>query len=189
MSLPSHPRPLRLASIPVLVALTFLIGTATATGATLSGAAGSSGTVTATASGSTTWVWPLDPPHTVARPFIAPATPYSSGHRGIDLHGAVGSAVYAPAGGVVHFSGFVVDRPVISIRHPGGLVSSFEPVISKLVAGTVVHRGDTIGALQSGHCGAPCLHFGVRLHGEYVSPLGYLGGIPRSVLLPTRPLR
>ncbi|GAA3748643.1 hypothetical protein GCM10022239_25030 [Leifsonia bigeumensis] len=172
----------------MLVALTFLIGTATATGATLSDAAGSSDTLTAIASGSTTWVWPLDPPHTVARPFIAPATPYASGHRGIDLHGAVGSAVYAPADGVVHFSGVVVDRPVISIRHPGGLVSSFEPVTSELVAGTVVHRGDTIGALQSGDCGAPCLHFGVRLHGEYVSPLRYLVGIPRSVLLPTRPL-
>lgn len=189
MSLPSHIRPRRLASTAVLVALTFLVGTPTATGATLPGRTASADAVIAIGSGSATWSWPLDPPHPIARPFIAPATPYSSGHRGIDIHGAVGAAVHAPADGVVHFSGFVVDRPVISIRHAGGLVSSFEPVISELVAGMVVHRGDTIGALQSGHCGAPCLHFGVRRHGEYVSPLGYLGGIPRSVLLPTRQLR
>src|SRR5690606_31996405 len=125
----------------------------------------------------------------IVRPFVAPATPYASGHRGIDIRGTAGAAVVAPADGVVHFSGFVVDRPVLSIRHPGGLISSYEPVTSELVAGTVVHRGDTIGALQSGHGGAPCLHFGVRLHGDYVSPLLYLGGIPRSVLLPTRRLR
>lgn len=134
------------------------------------------------------WAWPLGPAHVIVRPFVAPETPYSSGHRGIDVRGTEGQAVIAPADGVVHFAGFVVDRPVLSIRHSGGLISSFEPVTSTLVAGMAVHRGDTIGALQSGHCGAPCLHFGVRRHGEYVSPLNYLGGIPRSVLLPTRPL-
>ncbi|WP_443208538.1 hypothetical protein [Salinibacterium sp. PAMC 21357] len=40
--------------------------------------------------------------------------------------------------------------------------------------------------MQAGHCTRPCLHFGVRVEGEYVSPLNYLSGIPRAVLLPTR---
>ncbi len=97
----------------------------------------------------------------------------------------------------MHFVGVVVDRSVISIEHAGGLISSFEPVSSPLAEGVLVHRGEQIGTLraakagapQSGHCGAPCLHFGVRLHGQYVSPLNYLGGIPHSILLPTREIR
>lgn len=131
------------------------------------------------------WQWPVDPPRSIVRPFIAPATPYAPGHRGIDVR-APGATVYAPTAGVVHFAGFVVDRPVLSIRHPGDLISSYEPVVTDLVAGDAVARGDAIGTVQSGHCAATCLHFGVRLHGEYVSPLLFLGGLPRSVLLPTR---
>ncbi|MBC7760672.1 MAG: M23 family peptidase, partial [Candidatus Saccharibacteria bacterium] len=60
------------------------------------------------------WQWPVDVPHVMLRPFIAPATAYASGHRGIDLDTENGS-LYAPADGVVHFAGTVVDRPVLSI--------------------------------------------------------------------------
>jgi murein DD-endopeptidase MepM/ murein hydrolase activator NlpD len=135
------------------------------------------------------WQWPVDPPRSVVRPYVAPATPYSVGHRGVDLGALPGGVVYAPADGVVHFSGFVVDRPVLSIRHPGGLISSYEPVESSLSAGTPVQRGQPVGTVLAGHCGpVGCVHLGVRLDGEYVSPLLYLGEVPRSVLLPTRPL-
>lgn len=140
------------------------------------------------AEGATTlWQWPADEPRMLVRPYIAPATPYSAGHRGIDVASAEGG-VYSPAAGVVHFAGVVVDRPVLSIRHSGGLLSSFEPVTTELAAGDHVERGERVGTLQPGHCSTPCLHFGVRLHGDYVSPFNYLGGIPHSVLLPTRPL-
>jgi murein DD-endopeptidase MepM/ murein hydrolase activator NlpD len=131
------------------------------------------------------WRWPVDPPRSIARNYLAPATPYSSGHRGVDIR-APGSVVYAPAAGVVHFAGVVVDRPVLSIQHAGGLLSSYEPVQSSLSAGQVVHRGDVIGTVLPGHCSGQCLHFGVRLHGEYVNPLRFLGGVPWAVLLPTR---
>ena len=130
----------------------------------------------------------MDAPHPIVRPFIAPVTPYASGHRGIDIAAAEGTTVRAPASGIVHFSGFVVDRYVVSIDHGRGILSSFEPVLSTLAEGTVVQRGEPIGALQSGHCRAPCLHLGVRVNGMYVSPLNFLGGIPHSVLLPTRAL-
>jgi murein DD-endopeptidase MepM/ murein hydrolase activator NlpD len=133
------------------------------------------------------WHWPVDGPRMLVRPYLAPATPYGAGHRGIDVSGT-SEVVYAPADGVVHFAGTVVDRPVLSIRHSGGLISSFEPVATSLLAGDSVRAGELVGTLQAGHCSAPCLHFGVRLHGEYVSPFVYLGGIPHSVLLPTRPL-
>lgn len=146
------------------------------------------GTRAEDAAASVRWDWPIGPPFRVVRPFLAPPTPYSSGHRGIDIGGGLGSEVRAPASGVVHFAGWVVDRPVLSIRHGDGLISSFEPVASVLVEGEPVVRGQVVGVLQAGHCAMPCLHFGVRRHGEYVSPLLYLGGIERSVLLPTRRL-
>ena len=139
------------------------------------------------------WSWPLPAPHPIVGGFIAPANPYGSGHRGIDISTAavpVAAAVTvsAPADGVVHFVGMVAGRPVISLRHADGLVSSYEPVQSQLTSGAVVVRGEPIGILLAGHCEQTCLHFGVRRYGEYVSPLNYLGDIPRSVLLPTRQL-
>jgi hypothetical protein len=150
------------------------------TAATLVAAIGAEPTVTR---GS--WAWPVGAPRSIVRPFIAPATAYSAGHRGIDI-AATGTTVVAPDDGTVHFAGVVVDRPVLSIEHAGGVLSSYEPVETVLVAGAVVHRGDALGTLLPGHCSRVCLHFGVREDGRYVSPLLYLGGIERSVLLPTR---
>jgi murein DD-endopeptidase MepM/ murein hydrolase activator NlpD len=133
------------------------------------------------------WSWPTDPPHRVVTPYRAPASPWAPGHRGIDIAAAPGSAVRAPAEGVVHFAGVVVDRPVLSIRHDGGLISSYEPVVASVARGDEVMRGQPIGEVQAGHCeGDACVHFGVRLDGEYVSPLLLLGGLERAVLLPVR---
>lgn len=132
------------------------------------------------------WMWPVDPPRVVTHAYLAPATPWASGHRGVDVESR-STVVYAPADGVVHFAGFVVDRPVLSIKHAGAVLSSFEPVTTTLVAGDLVRRGDVIGTLEPGHCRVVlCLHLGARIGGEYVSPLLFLGGVPRSVLLPTR---
>ena len=132
------------------------------------------------------WAWPVSGTHRIVRPFIAPATPYSAGHRGIDI--AASGDVLAPADGIVHFSGFVVDRDVLSIEHPGDVISSYEPVDSPLRAGDPVTRGEVVGVIEPGHCAELCLHFGVRVHGQYVSPLLFLGGVQRPVLLPTRSL-
>lgn len=167
---------IRMWSVVFLASVLALIGAAPAAG------------LTANPKNFPAWVWPVANPHPVLRPFVAPETPYSTGHRGIDIAAPVGSAVRAPAAGIVHFSGFVVDRNLISIDHGGGIISSFEPVLSHLSEGTLVHRGEKIGVLQSGHCRTPCLHLGARSYGKYVSPLNFLGGIPYSVLLPTRPL-
>jgi murein DD-endopeptidase MepM/ murein hydrolase activator NlpD len=135
---------------------------------------------------STRWEWPVADPHPIVRPYIAPETPYSAGHRGIDIDGGASTEVRAPADGIVHFVGTVVDRPVLSIRHPDGLISRYEPVTSTLARGDVVTRGQLVGEVQAGHCARTCLHFGVRLDGDYVSPLNFLSGLPRAVLLPTR---
>jgi len=135
------------------------------------------------------WHWPVGPGHLVTRPFVAPATVYGAGHRGIDIAAPLGATVEAPADGVVHFAGMVVDRPVLSIRHADGLISSFEPVTTGLSEGAVVLRGSAVGTTTAGHCRSPCLHLGVRRYGEYLSPLVFLGGIGPLVLLPTRALR
>ncbi|MGV8884234.1 MAG: M23 family metallopeptidase [Microbacteriaceae bacterium] len=131
------------------------------------------------------WGWPTAAPHSVARPYLSPETPYAAGHRGVDIR-ATSPLITSPAAGTVHFVGFVVDRPVLSIRHDDGLISSYEPVASSLKQGDPVARGDPIGELLAGHCATTCLHFGVRLNGSYISPLLLLGGVPRAVLLPTR---
>jgi murein DD-endopeptidase MepM/ murein hydrolase activator NlpD len=130
------------------------------------------------------WNWPVSGAHALARPYVAPAGPYGAGHRGIDLRAPLGASVLAPADGVVHFAGFVVDRPVLSLEHADGVLSSFEPVQTTLVAGDRVTRGQLIGTLLPGHCASPCLHLGVRVDGQYVNPLLFLGGVGWSVLYP-----
>jgi hypothetical protein len=131
------------------------------------------------------WIWPLAPPHPVVADFAAPATEYSAGHRGLDLAGTGSTPVFAVSDGVVSFAGVIVDRPVLSIRHVGDLTSSVEPVTAIVTAGDEVSRGQLVGQIAAGgHCSDRCLHLGARLHGRYVSPRLYLGGIPRAVLLP-----
>lgn len=178
--LPLPARPTRLACL-VLFALAMMTVSPASASANEQSAAGAA----------SRWSWPIAAPRVVLHPFIAPETAYSTGHRGVDLAVQAGQTVSAPADGVIHFSGAVAGRPVLSIEHAGALLSSFEPVTSPLHAGAIVHRGDPIGvvAASSGHCTASCLHFGVRLHGQYLSPLNFLGGIPLPVLLPTRTLR
>lgn len=134
------------------------------------------------------WAWPLPSAHPVVRPFVAPATEFGAGHRGIDIGavGAPGAAVYAPADGVVHYAGVIAHRPVLSIAHAGGVLSSYEPLASPLAQGDRVRRGQRIGTLAGGHCSTACLHLGARIDGRYVNPLLFFGDVPRAVLLPVR---
>lgn len=131
------------------------------------------------------WTWPLAPPHPVQAPFLAPATPYAAGHRGVDITAATGLPVVAAASGVVTFSGVVVDRPLVVIRHDDGLVSSIEPVVASVTVGSPVPQGSTIGTVGTGgHCDGSCVHLGVRRDGAYINPLLLLGEVPAAVLLP-----
>ena len=132
------------------------------------------------------WRWPVSPPIRVVAPFRAPPTPYTAGHRGIDIAATAAAPVTAPAPGVVSFSGMVAGRPVVAIDHGDGVVSAIEPVAGLVSAGVPVAAGETIGTVSTGgHCGSGCVHFGVRVDGEYVSPYLFLGGLPRAVLLPS----
>jgi murein DD-endopeptidase MepM/ murein hydrolase activator NlpD len=132
------------------------------------------------------WSWPLAPRPPVLRPFDPPAKPWLSGHRGVDLKAASdGGPVTSPESGTVSFVGVVVDRPVITVDHGNGLRSSFEPVRSSLAKGDAVAKGDVLGALVTGHCGAtPCVHWGVRRGDDYLNPLEFVLDLRPSVLLP-----
>jgi murein DD-endopeptidase MepM/ murein hydrolase activator NlpD len=136
--------------------------------------AGSTGAATATAD---VWGWPLPAPHHVERGFDPPAQPWLPGHRGVDLAGDEGESVLAAGSGVVAFAGQVAHLPVVSIRHPDGLLTTYEPVRTHLHAGDPVTIGERIGHLDAAgsHC-APgvCLHWGLRRGVDYLDPLALL---------------
>ena len=145
------------------------------------------GPMSAPAAGGSDWAWPIPDPHVVVREWQAPADDYSAGHRGVDIAASAGAPVTAPESGTVRFAGRVVDRPVLSIEHSGGLVSSYEPVETTLKKGDQVARGQRIGTVASAsasHCAESCLHLGVRRDGRYLSPMLLLAPPARAILLP-----
>lgn len=127
----------------------------------------------ATAAGS--WSWPVVGP--VLRGFDRPDTPWGSGHRGIDIACARGTAILAPASGTVTFAGSVGGQRYVTVDH-GGLQSTASWVASLLVRkGDVVTAGTSIATCGDGHTGSviPHVHFGVRdLAGTYLDPMGLL---------------
>jgi murein DD-endopeptidase MepM/ murein hydrolase activator NlpD len=129
--------------------------------------------------------WPLRPPPAVLRVFDAPSPNWRPGHRGVDLEGEPGQLVYAAADATVVFAGSLAGRPVVSLAHPGGLHTSYEPVRPGVRAGQAVTSGALIGELLADHPGCPavaCLHWGAMWgpasHADYVDPLGLLASTP-----------
>ncbi len=109
--------------------------------------------------------------------------------------------------GLVAQAGTLAGRGVVSVIHPGGLRTTYEPVTAAVVVGTSVARGTVLGTLETGHAGCPapaCLHWGLRYGGlrygglqrspagpatrreQYLDPL-LLVGLGRTRLWPSRP--
>ena len=135
--------------------------------------------------------WPLRPRPAVLRVFDAPSPNWNRGHRGVDLAGVPGQRVYAAAAGTVVFAGELAGRPLVSIAHPGGLRTTYEPVQPSVRVGQLVDAGAVIGELAAGHDGcaaAACLHWGAMWgaasRADYVDPLGLLA----STLIRLKPL-
>jgi murein DD-endopeptidase MepM/ murein hydrolase activator NlpD len=122
------------------------------------------------------FAWPLAPPHPVVRPFDAPATPYGPGHRGVDLGAPAGAPVLSAGPGVVVFAGQLANRGVVSVDHPNGLRTTYEPLAPAVRAGGKVTEGTVLGRLRPGHAGCPgaCLHWGVRRGDEYLDPVAFV---------------
>jgi murein DD-endopeptidase MepM/ murein hydrolase activator NlpD len=132
------------------------------------------------------WTSPLAGAPTVTRPFDPPTTGYGPGHRGVDLAGAPGEVVVAAGAGVVLFAGQIAGRSVVSVVHPDGLRTTYEPVEPSVAAGQPVARGSPIGTLVAGHAGCPaaaCLHWGLIRGEVYLDPLLLLRA-PTVRLLP-----
>ncbi|MED5811797.1 M23 family metallopeptidase [Mycolicibacterium sp. 050232] len=125
--------------------------------------------------------WPVAPRPAVTRGFDAPSPNWNRGHRGVDLAAAPQQPVHAAGPGTVVFAGMLAGRPVVSIAHPGGLRTSYEPVQAAVRPGQTVSTGQLLGTLMEGHPGCPvpaCLHWGAMwgaaANADYVNPLGLL---------------
>lgn len=113
-------------------------------------------------------------PGPAVRAFDPPATRFGAGHRGVDLRAASGEPVVAAMGGTVTFAGRVAGVSWVTVDHGGGLDTTYGPIEPRLVgAGEVVAPGEWLGFLAAG---ARHLDWGARLHGDYIDPLGLLGG-------------
>ena len=129
----------------------------------------------------TGWTWPLEPAPAVVRPFHPPPTPWSAGHRGVDLAASPGQPVLAVGDGRVTFAGPVAGRGVVVITHDDSLRTSYEPVSAAPPVGLPVRAGTPIGVVAPtpGHCSpGTCLHLGLRRGESYLDPLTLFGRGP-----------
>ena len=119
------------------------------------------------------YAWPSGGAVPVLRGFDPPSVKWGRGHRGVDLAMQEGQPVMAAGDGVVLYAGRLADRPTVSIEHAGGIRTTYEPVEPAVAAGQSVARGQVIGTLKGGHCGAnACLHWGAkRGPDDYLTPL------------------
>jgi len=131
-----------------------------------------------------TWEWPTSGSHLIVRDFDAPQTPWGPGHRGVDIAASGSTTLRAPVSGTLRFAGQVVSRGVVTIETREGFLVSMEPVTTTLEPGSSVRAGQSIGIIESGHCPTRCVHLGLRIDGNYVSPLAFLGHERRAVLMP-----
>jgi murein DD-endopeptidase MepM/ murein hydrolase activator NlpD len=125
--------------------------------------------------------WPLRPMPAVVRAFDAPSPNWNHGHRGVDLAGRPGQRVYAVGDATVVYAGTLAGRQLVSLAHPGGLHTSYEPVRADVQVGQRLTAGTAIGELLAGHPSCPvaaCLHWGAMwgpaARADYIDPLGLL---------------
>ncbi|MER6383300.1 M23 family metallopeptidase [Streptomyces sp. NPDC001250] len=121
--------------------------------------------------------WPVGTRPLVLRGWEPPPTPYSPGHRGVDLAAPAGSPVRAIAPGRVSFAGRVAGRGVVSVELKGtGLRTTYEPVTPSVKKGDEVGAGDVVGSVEAtgSHCPISCMHWGLLRGETYLDPLALL---------------
>ncbi len=123
-----------------------------------------------------TFSWPVVGP--VIRGYEPPPTPFSAGHRGIDIAVPFGTPIRAPADGTVTFAGWVAGSMFVTIDHGDGVRSTYSWLSQIMTSkGKVLGRREVFARTGHGHPDVPTphLHFGVRVNGEYVDPMLFLG--------------
>lgn len=102
-----------------------------------------------------------------------------AGHTGIDIGGAIGTAIYAYRSGTVTFSGWGTGYGKhIKIDHGDGMSTLYAHASELLVsAGEYVQEGQMIAKIgMTGYTTGPHLHFEIRLSGVPVNPYPYIAG-------------
>ena len=126
------------------------------------------------------FTWPVPGYSTITSYFVnrnAPTAGASSNHKGIDIACDTGASIVAASAGTVIVSTYnVAEGNYICIDHGGGVVTVYMHNSQLLVSvGETVTAGQTIAlAGSTGYSTGPHCHFGVRVDGTYVDPLGYL---------------
>src|SRR5205809_469145 len=130
------------------------------------------------------WTWPADGP--LLRPFSLGSNPYLGGqHRGIDVSGAAGSEIRAPADGTITFAGTVPGGgKTVAIRTAEGYSVTLVHLGSIAVArGALIGEGSPVGSIGptgTAAFGEPYVYMGVRIASQ---PEGYLDPL---LFLPSR---
>jgi murein DD-endopeptidase MepM/ murein hydrolase activator NlpD len=136
------------------------------------------------------WQLPFASPHRLVRQYLQPNSDYSAGHRGVDFAGSVGDELLAPADGIITVAKQIVNRPIIAIKNGIQIVTELEPACTSLPVGSQVRKGEPIGRVclagpdYKQHCAVEtCIHFSLRVNGQYLSPLKLIGGLNPSRLI------
>lgn len=108
---------------------------------------------------------------------VDPMSTRAALHQGVDIAAAPGAPVYAPADGVISFSGYDPGYgKLVSIDHGYGVVTRYGHNSQLFVViGQKVKRGDVISAVGStGKSTGVHLHYEVRVNGLPVDPMNYI---------------
>jgi murein DD-endopeptidase MepM/ murein hydrolase activator NlpD len=107
----------------------------------------------------------------------SPFTGLKEFHRGIDIATRAGTAIIAPADGIVIFSGNKGGLgKLLTIDHGRGIITRYAHLKKSLLKrGSHVKRGDKIALVgNTGRSTAPHLHYEVHLNGIPVNPAKYI---------------
>lgn len=99
-------------------------------------------------------------------------------HEGVDMAAPVGTPIYAPADGVIIFAGWQSGYGrLIKIQHEFGIETRYGHLNAiRVEVGQRVSRGDRIGDMgNSGRSTGPHLHYEIRVGGEPLNPMIYIG--------------
>jgi len=108
---------------------------------------------------------------------ISPFTGQKTSHRGIDIAAPEGAPIYAPADGIVIFTGAKSGfGNFIMIAHGYGIVSRYGHNHQNMVTiGQKVSRGDQIATVgMTGRTTGPHLHYEVWLNGRAENPNNFI---------------
>ncbi|MEY4045140.1 MAG: hypothetical protein RL644_1408 [Actinomycetota bacterium] len=124
---------------------------------------------------------PVPLPGPVVEPFVMPACPRCSGHRGVTVTVAAGAPVRAAHPGRVMFDGAVAGRRYVVLRTPAGLLLTYGDLEGVALArGADVPRGTVLGT------SAGRVYVGVREGDGPVHPRRLFSGRGGQLVPPAR---